>query len=54
MTDSVSYNAAMPSTNSVYFKFVNGIPILTVNEITSSKQSLTLNIKDRFIMGSTL
>ena len=52
--DTVSYNTSMPSQNSAYYKMTSNIPRIYINEATSTKPSLTLNIADRFVKATTL
>ena len=44
----------MPSQNSAYFKITNNIPKIKINEATSRKPGITLNIADRFVKATTL
>jgi hypothetical protein len=44
----------MPSTQSALFQKVSGIPMISINEPVSSKPKIIVNIKDRFVKGTTL
>jgi hypothetical protein len=52
--DTISYNTTVPSASSALFKLENGIPIISINEPTSSKPFQTINVYDRFVKGTTL
>ena len=52
--DTISYNTTMPLKNKDLFKKVEGIPMILIDELTSSKSTQVISILDRFIKGTSL